>query len=519
MTDPVANPTSASRVVLFEDRAEVTRVGKVTLNEGRQWVRLAGPTVLLDDRSVQARSMSDRATVLSARVVRRTRDVTDVPADEAAKLAAAVQAAQAEVNLIQSQESRLSARTNYLTQLMQQWASRFAQVPRPGEDSPPAEWAQAWQTLIGRDDEYLGQREQLLNELDDAADRHREVIRQLDNASGTRTVFECFVEVQVDASSMDDVELEIKYRTPCALWRPEHMARLNQDAKNPHAGQIEWSSWGVAWQRTGEDWDDVEVAFSTARPAQVADAPEVADDVLTKRKKTAEERKQVVVQMREETVKDAGSGRVEAEMPGVDDGGKPLEFTPRGRYKLPSNGQPTRVEIGGRSLKAAVARVLIPERAQTAYLKAEANWDGDSPVLAGPLRLARGGAVVGRSRVKFVASGEKFETGFGPEDGVRCKRARTEDREKAKLTGSQTIERKITLRLSNLGDSARELEVLERIPVSEIDGLEVKLTDGKEWQLDKDGYLRRTVTLEPRANLTLSYEYEIKAKGNVVLPF
>ena len=127
--------------------------------------------------------------------------------------------------------------------------------------------------------------------------------------------------------------------------------------------------------------------------------------------------------------------------------------------------------------------------------------------------------MVGRSRVKFVASGEKFETGFGPEDGIRCKRAQREDREQAKLTGSQTIERKVTLRLSNLGDSARELEVIERIPVSEIEGLEVKLTDGKDWQLDKDGYLRRTVKLEPRGQLTLEYEYEIKAKGNVVLPF
>src|SRR5690606_24514418 len=147
--------------------------------------------------------------------------------------------------------------------------------------------------------------------------------------------------------SMDEVELEVKYRTPCALWRPEHLARLNQDAKNPHAGEVEWTSWGVAWQRTGEDWGDVEVAFSTARPAQVADVPVLDDDRLSKRKKTAEERKQVVVQMREEQVKDTGA-RAEAEMPGVDDGGKPLEFAPKGRYNLPSNGQPTRVEIGRR---------------------------------------------------------------------------------------------------------------------------------------------------------------------------
>ena len=519
MTEAVAIKTSPVRVVLFEDRAEVVRVGKASLSEGRQWVRLSGPTLLLDDRTVQARALSDRAKVLSARVVRRSREETELQGDDVAKLNEAVVQAKREVLHVQANRDRLDVRSNYLTQLIQQWCARAATVTRPGEDSPPSDWAQAWQTIIAREDEYLAKRERILNELDDVADAHRKLTEQLDFSTIPHTVQECFVEVQVDASSMDDVEIEIKYRTPCALWRPEHMARLNQDSKNPHTGQLEWTTWGVVWQNTGELWDDIEVAFSTARPAQVADAPEVSDDVLSKRKKTAEERKQVVVEMREETVKDAGSGRAAPEMPGVDDGGKPLEFTPKGKYSLPNGGLPTRVEITKRALKASVARVLMPERAQTAYLKAEANWEGDSPLLAGPLKLARGGAVVGRTRTKFVASGEKFDTGFGPEDGVRCKRAVREEREKAKLTGSQTLTREVTLRLSNLGDSERELEITERIPVSEIDGLEVKLEEAKDWKLDQDGYLKRTIKLEPRAQLTLQFSYEIKAKSNVVLPF
>jgi len=518
VTEPAAVSTTARRVVFFEDRAEVTRVGKATLTEGRQWVCLAGATVLLDDRTVQARVPGDRAKVLSARVVRRVRQVADMDQSEAEKRQAALQAASKLVREIQHRRDALARRSNYLRQVMEHWCATLARVPAPGEDSPPDECAAAWQEILRRDDDYLAQDSAILDELDDASERQRDASLQVNEAGRVRTLHECFIEVQVESSSMDEVELEVRYRTPCALWRPEHLARLNQDAKNPHAGEVEWTTWGVAWQRTDEEWTDIEVAFSTARPAQVADAPVLDDDRLSKRKKTAEERKQVVVQMREEQVKDTGD-RAEAEMPGVDDGGKPLEFAPKGRYSLPANGQPTRVEIGRRVLKANVARVLLPERAQTAFLKAEANWEGEAPILAGPLRLARGGSVVGRSRAKFVAPGEKFETGFGPEDGVRCKRAVREERETAKLTGSQTIDRKVTLRLSNLGDSRRELEVTERIPVSEIEGLEVKLTESKDWKLDQDGYLKRTVQLEPRANLTLDFSYEIKAKSNVVLPF
>lgn len=513
MAEPIAHASTPRRVVFFEDRAEVSRVALVSVAQGRQWVRLEGMTLLLDDRSVQARALSDRVKVLAARVVRRKRQVSSLPADETAKLQAAIDEAARVAAQLDQQADRVNRRSSYLYSLMQNWCSSVAGVPKPG-DGDAAEYGKAWAALMTRDDEYLATQLELAEQRDAANAEHSKRLEELSRRSFIETRFECFVEVQVESTTTDDIELEIKYRTPCALWRPEHMARLLRGRQD----EIEWTTWGVVWHCTGEKWDDVEIAFSTARPAQVADAPNIDDDLLTKRKKTAEEKKQVIVQMREETISEAGASAA-PDMPGVDDGGKPLEFTLRGRYSLPGTGQPTRVQASRVSLKAAVTRVLLPERAQTAFLKAVASWNGDAPILAGPLKLARGNAIVGRSRVKFVAQGEKFETGFGPEDGVRCKRAVSETRETAKLTGAQTIARKVTLRLSNLGHEPRELEITERVPVSEIEGLEVKLVESRGWSLDKDGYLAHTLTLAPNANVTLEHSYELRAKSNVVLPF
>jgi uncharacterized protein (TIGR02231 family) len=518
VVEPTAYGTVAKRVVFFEDRAEVTRTSKVSVTDGHQWVRLTGASLMLDDRSVQARAAGDRVKVLSARVIRRRRDVNTLTPDEAGKLQLAIAEAAKAAALLDASAERVNRRSAYLFTLMQNWCNALAAVPKPGQDSPAADFERAWTTLIARDAEYLERQLDLADQREDANSEHSKRLEEMSRRNITQVLFECFVEVQIESTTTDDIELEIRYRTPCALWRPEHMARLLRDAKNSNTGELEWTTWGVVWHRTGEVWNDVEIAFSTARPAQVADAPNVSDDNLAKRKKTPEEKKNIVVQMREETIAETGA-RAEAEMPGVDDGGKPLEFTPKGRYNLPDNGQPTRVEISRTRLKAAVARVLLPERAQTAFLKADSTWTGDAPILAGPLRLARGGAVVGRSRGKFVAPGEKFETGFGPEDGIRCKRAVSEQRETAKITGAQAIKRTVTLRLSNLGNEPRELEITERIPVSEIEGLEVKLTETKDWKLDQDGYLLHKLALQPRANVTLEYTYEIRARSNVVLPF
>ena len=63
-----------------------------------------------------------------------------------------------------------------------------------------------------------------------------------------------------------------------------------------------------------------------------------------------------------------------------------------------------------------------------------------------------------------------------------------------------------------------EVQILERVPVSEIEGLEVRAPEPKEWAPDKDGYMKRNLTLEPNAAKELKYKYELKAKSNVELP-
>lgn len=511
--------SKAVAVTFFEDRAEVTRRAGASIAEGRHWVRVCGATIYLDDRSVQARVASGGAKVLAARVARQLRHIPRENNARLDELRQKLEKIQQREQHLQREGNRCSQRRNQLNGMLHSLITNLAQVPDFSKVGPEA-WQTSLDALIKEDEaEFL----RGLDTLFATEDAHREGANtrgQLQFGAGTSALFECFVEVQLESATADDVELEISYRTPCALWRPEHLATLSADAKNPAAGEVVITSWGTVWQRTNEDWKDVEVRFSTARPAQIAEPPLVQDDHLTRRKKTPEEKKKVVVEMREETIADTGGARQAPQMPGVDDGGVPLEFKPKGRFDIPSNGQPTRVEISTSRMAAAVSRVLMPERTALVHLKAKATWPGPHPLLAGPLRVARGASLVGRARTGFVGAGESFDLGFGADDGLRCKRSTHEDREQAAITGTQTIKRTVTLYLSNLAGEARAAELTERVPVSEIEGLEIKLTEVQGWQPDpKDGYLKRQISIAPRANETLTFKYEIKAAKNVQLPF
>lgn len=272
----------------------------------------------------------------------------------------------------------------------------------------------------------------------------------------------------------------------------------------------------MVWQRTGENWEGVNAAFSTARPAQVATPPLLGDDNLSKRRKDAEEKQKIVVEAREQTIERASDAKA-PEMPGVDDGGEPLEFAPKGQVRLPGTGQPLRVEIARVELSSDVATVLMAERAPQAHLRAQCVNAGKTPLLAGPIRMARGASLIGRSRLDFVGAGESFRAGFWPRrrpalqapPGRKARNRPADGRPDGDARGGALPEQ-------SLKRSA--LQVIERVPVSEIEGLEVRAPEPKEWTPDKDGFMKRTITLEPNATKELKYKYELRAKSNVVLP-
>ncbi|MCF6228749.1 MAG: mucoidy inhibitor MuiA family protein, partial [Planctomycetes bacterium] len=316
--------TKPKHVRFFEDRAEVTRKAMVQVSDGRSWVRLSGATMLLDDRSVQASVNVDSVRVVSARVVRQWRTPANV--EEVRTKRKEVQSLVRAMTEVNERLQRESEQRGYFHELMENWVESFAKIPL--SDMPVADWESSYDALQGRDksvlDSWLKEYAQL-QELNIQQGSTKSALNLLQNAP---LIFDCFIEVQLESSTSNEVEISVVYRTPCALWRPEHLARLHVNEKTPDAGSVELTSFATVWQNTGEDWKDIEVSFSTARPAAHASAPNIDDDSISRRKKTSEEKKQVVVQVREESVSEVGAGT--SEMPGVDDGGVPLEFKGQG---------------------------------------------------------------------------------------------------------------------------------------------------------------------------------------------
>jgi uncharacterized protein (TIGR02231 family) len=536
----------AEEVTLFEDRAEVVRRAEVRLAPGLTTIVVRGIGLTVHDESLLvavAGADGDgdgdgaaAARVIAARVVRAVRRSEAAGAEEVAALERAWIAAERRrldgeraVNRAEAEVARVAALGERL------WDS-LARAPR-GLREDGAGWSSAHGELVAARTRALAAAAAARRTLRDAVRASEQAGARLAAARAITPRFEATVETQVDVGGGEPRELALvlTYRVAAALWRPEHEARLLTDGDG--GPRLRWRTMATIWQRTGERWTDVRCRLSTARPAQTAEPPLLDDDRLWLKRR---EEKQIAVEIREQAVALAGldrGARKADEMPGVDDGGEPLTLTTARPVTLVSDGRPARVEIalqpaspsaewGGGGQPATVVEipctvelVAWPERGQAAHLRATATWPGPYPLLAGPVRLGRDRAMVGRASVQFVGAGEPFELGFGPDDTLRVRRRVDDERDRGVL-GGQKLDRTVTLFVSNVGGAPRRLALVERIPVSEISDIKIELTKNGGGALDaRDGFVRLELEVAPGGTVERTLAWRIEAGSKFHLPF
>lgn len=169
---------------------------------------------------------------------------------------------------------------------------------------------------------------------------------------------------------------------------------------------------------------------------------------------------------------------------------------------IPSNGQPVRVELDRRTLNTQVSRLIVPAVSEVAHLVGRTTLTSSArypglPLLAGPVHIAREHGWMGRTKLDLTTDNEHLELGFGPDDAIRIRRLAHQKRLPQTLRPTDRTPPYPNL-FSNLSDTEREVEILDRIPISEIKEVQIEpLDQSPDWTTDEDGFKRLTLTLAP----------------------
>lgn len=531
-------------VTVLEDRAHVVRRARIELPAGTSRLRIDGVAPVLADKTLCAALVppagdggrgqgepdseidAERARVSDARVHRRRLIMNEDRPEERRAL-------MVELERLQDEHTRQRAR---LEQIRSQQASlegvaEATVVDMAVDVSHGRTEPETWQRVL----EQLGDSEWALRRKRvDAEHAIAELNRDIENLrrrlaaterTSDRLVAEAMIEVWTAAGGSYD--LRVDYVVPGACWRPYHRAHLpEQPADGDRDGAsdtrtVHFTSEGCVWQNTGEDWTDVRLVFSTERLSLGLEPPRLTMDLLLVQRKSDA----VVVEAREQEVQTTGLGagprqQRAPELPGIDDGGEALHLEAPEQATVPSDGRPYRIPLMQFTASATTRHVLMPELATAVILESTQTNQARQPILAGPVDLVRGGGFAGRTSVLFVAPGERFALGWGPDGAIRVQRSLERSKDERGIMSAWTSQgHRVRVRISNLGREPRTIHVTERVPVSEIEKLAIEVnaasTTGKR-KPDEHGFVRWTVELPAHGHESVELHYIVKKHGDVV---
>jgi len=517
----VTAPVTA--VTVLEDRASITRRGNFALVAGQQRIVIERVSPILVDKTLTATCSTARVLdVRCERYVAPWRENAD--RSPATVLRAERTALEGKRDLALARGRSAHAEAQAIAELAAAALADLAVAATRGNATPNA--AQQLGELDRAEAAARGRTVDAELEVADLVAALGRLDERLARAEAEAGEQAARLIIDVIAEHPGDAIVTAGYVVPGAAWRPYHRAQLVRDAN-----RMEWQTTACVWQATGEDWTEVELTCSLERASLGVEPPELADDELRTRKKPDT----VVVEAREQEHESTGEGASgPAEVPGIDDGGLGLRLVAP-RVTVRADGAPHRVPVGGFTAQVQLSYVAIPLRSPWVHLRARIVNTGAQPLLAGPVDLIMASGYVGRAEVGFVAPGEKFYLGFGPDADVRLHRTQTRERDDAGLLGGWNVQTvRVAVRLSNLGAERREIVVTERIPISEVEQVEVsasapdayllgeddhpggeEITQVTARALDERGLVTWSVELPPLGRRAVTLEYRIKSQRGV----
>jgi uncharacterized protein (TIGR02231 family) len=525
-TDAILIELPVRAVTLSEDRAQVRRRAKVSLPAGRVRVRVSEVAPVLVDRTLQATVdatvqggtvQGGKARVAEIRVERRYRGEAERDESISIELAERCRELEAQLSDLEGSRQDLDQQRLFLDAMAIEALADLTIDAAWGEVDADR-FREELVKLVARDETLRVEALDLSQLSEDLKESLADLRERLQVGQRGDDVVAADLELDLAVDEAGEVLLEVGYVVPSACWRPRHTARLDREKRGERLTFITEAS---VWQRTGESWDDVELTFSTQRPSRGQKPPLLSEDRLEVRRQEGE----VVVEARDVEVQTVGeSGKpaktTRAEVPGIYDGGSALAWKAPRRATVPSDGRPYRLELDRFEAKVVSVYLLIAERAAAVIHKVSVKNSATEPVLAGPVDLMAYGVAVGQSKVLYVAPGESFDLGFGPDPALRVHRASDRVEAKAKVV-SRYVETvySVVLKLSNVGGEARSFTVRERIPVSEAEQVKVHF-DAQETSAgaerdEANGFVDWKVALAGGETRAVKLRYTVARRKNV----
>jgi uncharacterized protein (TIGR02231 family) len=512
--DTIDSQTTA--VAVYPDRARITRRGQVSLQTGLQTLELVNlPLRLLPD-TIRATARGTAQARLMGVQVQRT-FFTETPQEQIRELEQQIESVSDQIHIFEARTASLEENRKALTALLAE-TKTYAIALSAGETDIEAQ-LKLFDSLRARTD-MLADEQQAVAIQKRASERELQKLQNelnLRRKSPRREQYTARIEVEI--LQPGELQVELTYVVMNAGWQPLYDLRLIQPEDAGTGLEIVYLA--QITQTTGEDWQDVALTLSTARPALTGAIPELDPWYIRPRQPAYDQVRSAKFSRAPVELGEAGAVPLAAPMQApaeeayaaVDDSGAAVTYKVPGKVTIPADGAPHKVVVARISLKPELDYVSAPRLVQAVYRRAKLENDSRYTLLPGTANIYVDEEYIGGSELELTAPGGTIELYLGVDDRIKVERElKRRDVDKRLLGGKRRIQYGYQIEIENaLPDEAR-LMIQDQIPVSGHEDIKVKLESAaprpdRQTELN---LLEWDLTLAPKTQQTLRFDFSVE---------
>lgn len=496
-------------VTVYADRALVTRCGSIELEAGEHELRVNNLPQFLRD-SLRAAGRGQRGIrILNVDITTAFR--SRPPESEVVALQDELERLVQNQQLLGARQSALNDRRQWLRALGEQsrdFAKGLAQGQMKPQDCADFFSFAANQAL--QDAEAAQNLELELKHVQQEIEAKR---RELAQIQGNVLPDRLAAVVTVMLEEAGEFELELSYLVTGASWHPQYDVRVQMKGEKSE-GEVELTYVGVVQQSSGERWENIGLALSTARPSQAAVLPELdpwylnvythpapgplraarpriasisgipgdqyanlasqpmAMSTMAVSDEVAFDEEQ------EELAQEKVMRTADVAIATVEQTGTALIFRVGRSVDIPSDNSPHKTTIARDGLPCTFDYVSAPLIDEQVHLRATIVNTTERVLLSGAASIFLSSEYVGTTNVKTTAPTEQFKIFLGIDDDIKVKRELIE-RNVEKGNALQGNIRRITyayrITVHNYAEAPRRVVIRDHLPVSQHERVKVKV--------------------------------------------
>lgn len=471
---------------VYNDRATLTRSAMVDIPAGAHTLVLKGLPVNLYANSLRAEGTSAAHVVFGA-LTHKRESFQDYIVPREKELNAQIQTLQDNIKVYNAEKQGLVIAKNFLQNLGKQAALRESEEIAK-IDLNPEGWGEAASSLSESVAQNMKSSLALdfkIRETNGKIQALRSELNQL--RTGFKKTYEVTIPFESDKAATLDFALS--YQIPNVGWQPIYDARLNTETE-----KLELIQYAQIWQRTGEDWSDIDLTLSTAQPSRGAGLPALHPKWVSLYSNQVRRGRQEFSSIAQNVIGSA-SPQMEsmelsmdlAEVPverkvafqsaQINTGGYVAEYKITGPATVKADGTQAKLLIGSFKTENKLEVQIKPQLSNEAFLVAKATLKGEAPILPGQVNLFRDGAFIGQTHTPMLRQGDESALSFGVDDNVTVKRNTLKDEksEAGLITKDNVLERHFIATIKNLHKKPVTIAVLRTIPVSKDEKISVDI--------------------------------------------